>query len=124
VYVICGFRAGLIVVGALTLVLPTVQDVVVLLLLINVPAELFVAIKARKRIVWRPVLLICLGIGVDVPLGTWMLQTVNTSLLLVTLGACLVAVGVAFLWAGNRSAYRLTDWDGRRPKRGPVYCGR
>jgi uncharacterized protein len=110
VYVMFGFGAGLIAVGALTLLLPTVQDVVVLLLLINIPAELFVAIKARKRIVWRPVLLICLGIGIGVPLGTWLLQTVNTSLLLIALGACLVVIGGTFLAIPQQRVVRWPRW--------------
>ena len=42
VYVALGFGAGLIAVGALALVLTDIQDVVVLLLLIGLPAELLV----------------------------------------------------------------------------------
>ena len=36
-----GFVAGLVAVGALALLVPDIRDVVVLLLLVNLPAELF-----------------------------------------------------------------------------------
>ena len=40
VYVLFGFGSGLIAVGSLALVFPEIKDVVVLLLLVNLPAEL------------------------------------------------------------------------------------
>ena len=55
VYVTFGFGAGLIAVGSLALVFPDVKDAVVLLLLVNLPAELLVAWHARREVRWRPI---------------------------------------------------------------------
>lgn len=97
VYVTLGFGAGLIAVGGLALLLPEVQDVVVLLLLVNLPAELWVVWTSRKDIAWRGVLVLFAGVGVGIPAGTWLLRWGEPAVLLTTLGIFLVAVGAAFL---------------------------
>lgn len=97
VYVLLGFGAGLIAVGSLALLLPELRDVVVLLLLVNLPAELWVVRKSWQRISWRGVLVLFAGVAVGIPIGTWMLRWGNPRILLVALGVFLVAVGVAFL---------------------------
>ena len=53
VYVVFGFGSGLIAVGTLALVFPEIRDVVVILLLVVLPAELGVAIASWRRIRWR-----------------------------------------------------------------------
>lgn len=74
VYVLLGFGAGLIAVGALALLLPELRDVVVVLLLVNLPAELWVVIRSRRDISWRGVLLLFAAIAVGIPIGTWLLR--------------------------------------------------
>ena len=49
VYVLLEFGAGLISVGAMALLLPELQDAVVLLLLVNLPAELWVVRSSWRR---------------------------------------------------------------------------
>lgn len=97
VYVMFGFGAGLIAVGSLALLFPDMQDVVVLLLLVNLPAELWVVWRSRDEIRWRPILGLGVGIAVGIPLGTWFLKTGDTTLILKFLGGFLVAVGLVFL---------------------------
>ena len=63
VYVVFGFGSGLIAVGALALVFPEIKDVVVLLLLVNLPAELWVCLQSRREIRWRPIAI--LGVGAE-----------------------------------------------------------
>ena len=53
VYVTFGFGAGMIAVGSLALFYPDVKDVVVMLLLVNLPAELLVTWRSRREIRWR-----------------------------------------------------------------------
>ena len=48
VYVLFGFGAGLIAVGSLAMVMRQVTDVVVLLLLTNLPPELYVVGTERR----------------------------------------------------------------------------
>ena len=69
VYVLLGFGAGLIAVGTMALLLPELKDAVVLLLLINLPAELWVVRSSWKRISWRGVLVIFVGVSLMVVLG-------------------------------------------------------
>ncbi len=97
VYVMFGFGAGLIAVGSLALIFPQMQDVVVLLLLVNLPAELWVVWHSRGEIHWRPIVGLGSGIALGVPLGTWLLKTGDPSAVLTFLGIFLVAVGLIFL---------------------------
>lgn len=110
VYVLLGFGSGLIAVGCLALVLPEIQDVVVLILLVNIPAELYVVRSTFKSISWRGVLTICAGIAVGVPVGTVVLQRSRPEIILVVLGVLLVLVGGAFLLAPRQRAIRWPVW--------------
>ena len=74
IYVLFGFGAGLIAVGTLALVLPDIQDIVVLILLVNLPAEVSVVFTSRRSISWRGIMKICTGILVGIPLGTVILK--------------------------------------------------
>ncbi|MCP4902295.1 MAG: TSUP family transporter, partial [bacterium] len=73
VYVLFGFGSGLIAVGILALVVPELRDVVVILLLVNFPAELWIVRSSWSEIAWKGVTRICIGLAVGVPLGTWLL---------------------------------------------------
>lgn len=97
VYVSFGFGSGLIAVGGLALIVPELRDVVVLLLLVNVPAELFVVLRSRRSIEWRGVFRIAIGLIIGIPLGTAILRFGDAGMLLGMLGVALVAVGLAFL---------------------------
>lgn len=96
VYVLFGFGSGLIAVGCLALVFPELKDVVVMLLLINLPAELFVTWRSRHEIRWRPIIGLSTGIAVGIPLGAWLLSTAEPRFILTILGWFLVAVGLLF----------------------------
>jgi uncharacterized membrane protein YfcA len=97
VYVLFGFGSGLIAVGCLALIFPEIKDVVVLLLLVNLPAELFVVWGSRKEVRWRPILGLGLGIAAGIPLGAWLLSTTDPGIILTILGWFLVAVGLIFI---------------------------
>jgi hypothetical protein len=97
VYVLFGFGAGLIAVGSLALVFPAIKDVVVLLLLVNLPAELFVTWRSRRDIRWRPIGGLGVGIAVGIPLGAWLLSSTEPGLILSILGWFLIAVGLVFV---------------------------
>lgn len=106
VYVLFGFGSGLIAVGSLALIFPEIKDVVVLLLLVNLPAELFVTWKSRQEIRWKPIAGLGVGIGIGIPLGAWLLSTIEAEMILTVLGWFLVGVGLIFvkLPAGGRFA--------------------
>jgi uncharacterized membrane protein YfcA len=110
VYVLLGFGAGLIAVGSLALIIPELRDVVVMLLLVNLPAELFVVGSSWRRIEWRGVTLIFIGIVVGIPLGTWFLKAGEPDFLLVLLGLVLVVAGSAFLAAPRPGSRHVPRW--------------
>ncbi len=97
VYVLFGFGSGLIAVGSLALLFPEIQDVVVLLLLANLPAEFMVVWKTRGEIRWRPIAGLGVGIGLGIPAGAWILTAVDPRFVLTILGGFLVLVGIVFL---------------------------
>ena len=82
VYVSFGFGAGLIAVGLSAAIHPEIRDIAVILLLINVPIEVYVVLRNRSEIQWSRVFLICIGVAVGVPFGTWILQTGNPLIVL------------------------------------------
>jgi uncharacterized membrane protein YfcA len=97
VYVLFGFGSGLIAVGSLALIFPEIKDVVVLLLLVNLPAELFVTLRSRKEIRWRPLAGLGVGIVLGIPLGAWLLSTAEPEIILTILGWFLIGVGLIFV---------------------------
>ncbi|MCK5378131.1 MAG: sulfite exporter TauE/SafE family protein [Acidobacteria bacterium] len=107
VYVLLGFGSGLIAVGTLALVLPEIRDVVVLVLLINLPAEVFVVWTSRREIRRRGVLLLAIGIVVGIPVGAWILSFGEPIFLLGILGLVLVAIGGVFLALPNGAGVRM-----------------
>jgi len=110
VYVLLGFGSGLIAVGLLALLMPEVRDVVVMLLLVNLPAEIYVVVSSWKRIEWRGVTLIFVGIAAGIPFGAWLLQAGEPTFLLGLLGAVLVIAGLVFLVAPRPRARSLPRW--------------
>ena len=110
VYVLLGFGAGLIAVGTLALFMPELRDVVVILLVVNLPAELFVVWQSRRLVAWRGVLVIFLGIGAGIPIGAWALGSGEPSALLILLGVVLVFAGAVFLATGQAQGRRLPGW--------------
>ena len=110
VYVLLGFGAGLIAVGTMALLLPELKDAVVLLLLVNLPAELWVVRSSWQRISWRGVLAIFMGVAVGTPLGTSLLRWGDARFLLIVLGAFLVAVGAAFLFINGSREHQMPRW--------------
>jgi len=110
VYVLFGFGSGLIAVGGLALLFPDVRDVVVVLLLVNVPAELFVVLRSRSAIEWRGVLRLGIGIAIGIPIGTAVLRLGEPRVLLTVLGAALVAVGAAFVRLPHRTRTEPPRW--------------
>jgi uncharacterized membrane protein YfcA len=110
VYVLLGFGAGLIAVGTMALLLPELKDAVVLLLLVNLPAEVWVVRSSWRQISWRGVFVIFIGVAVGIPLGTWWLRRGDASFLLIVLGAFLVAVGSVFLVIRAPRGRRMAPW--------------
>jgi uncharacterized membrane protein YfcA len=110
VYVLLGFGAGLIAVGALALLLPDLTEAVVLVLLVNLPAELFVVRRSWDHIQWRGVTLLFAAIAIGIPIGTWLLRWGEPKLLLTFLGMVLVGVGAIFLFRPPRHAALDGRW--------------
>lgn len=110
IYVLLGFGAGLVAVGALALLLPDLRDGVVLLLLVNLPAELFVVLSSWRDIAWRGVAMLMVGVGIGIPMGAWLLRWGNPRFLLVVLGGVLLVVGVVFLFSPAGRVWRWPRW--------------
>ncbi len=110
IYVLLGFGAGLVAVGALALLLPDLRDGVVMLLLVNLPAELFVVVSSRRDITWRGVAMLMVGVAVGIPIGAWLLGWGDPRFLLVLLGGVLLIVGVAFLVSPVGRGWRWPNW--------------
>ena len=112
VYVLFGFGSGLIAVGSLALFIPQIQDAVVLLLLVNLPAEAVVAWQARKDVRWKPILGLGIGIAAGIPVGTLLLRGGDQTVVLTFLGWFLIAVGAIFLRLPDGGRVQPPAWAG------------
>jgi uncharacterized membrane protein YfcA len=112
VYVAFGFGSGLIAVGLLALMFPGLQDVVVLLLLVNLPAEILVVVRSWREIIWRRAGAIAAGVVVGVPLGTYVLKTGSPDAVLTGLGVFLVAVSGVLLRLRDDLRVAWPRWSG------------
>lgn len=112
VYVLLGFGSGLIAVGVLALVLPEIRDVVVIVLLVNLPAEIFVVWTSRKEIRKRGTLLLAIGIAIGIPVGGWILTFGQPTFLLSLLGLVLVVVGAVFLLIPEGGRMKMPSFIG------------
>lgn len=110
VYVVFGFGSGLIAVGSLALVFPEIRDVVVLLLLVNLPAEIGVTIGTWKAIRWREALGLFVGIIPGVAIGAYVLKAGSPTLVLTTLGIFLLLVSALFLLLRGGVSVRWPRW--------------
>lgn len=110
VYVVFGFGSGLIAVGTLALLFSDMRDVVVLLLLVNLPAEAAIVARSWREITWHRAGLLLAGIVVGIPLGTYVLQAGSATIVLTSLGGFLVVVGVAFLFLPEGTRIRWPAW--------------
>jgi len=96
IYVMFGFGAGLIAVGSLAILIPSIPDVVVLLLLVCLPSEFFVVLKSIRKISWKGILLICSGVVIGVIFGTILLKNTDPIFILTILAIFLMISGSAF----------------------------
>ena len=112
VYVVFGFGVGLIAVGALALLFAEIRDVVVLLLFVAAPAELYVVGSAFRQVPWRGVLPTAAGLLLGIPLGTALLRFGEPTFLLTLLGVVLLGAGGAFLVSPSSSHSRPPGWVG------------
>lgn len=110
VYVLFGFGSGLVALGLLALLFADIRDPVVLLLLVNLPAEVMISWRARHQVRWRPIVLLGAGIAVGIPVGTRLLNTADTALAMAALGWFLIAVGLVFLRLPARRDRDLPRW--------------
>jgi len=110
IYVLLGFGAGLVAVGLMAMIMPELRDVVVLLLLVNLPAEIYVVAASWRHISWRGVLLIMSGVATGIPLGSWLLSAGDLGLLLTLLGVVMAVAGGAFLLSPERPPRTLPAW--------------
>ncbi len=111
VYVVFGFGAGLIAVGSLALLFPDIKDVVVLLLLVSAPAEVFIVARSWRFIRWRGILGLWCGILPGIPLGAYFLKYGEPTFILVLLGGVLVAVGTVFLRLPRARSFDWPLWS-------------
>lgn len=111
IYVLLGFGAGLVAVGTLALFVPGITDVVVVLTLVSLPAELFVVARSWKSVSWRGTAVLCATLAVGVLLGTRALVLAEPRGVATLLGAFLVAIGAAFLWLRTPRVMKWPAWS-------------
>ncbi len=110
IYVLFGFGLGLIAVGLLALFIQPVTNVIVLLLFIALPAEIYVVYRSWKSISWRGIFLLAGGIVVGTIMGTLILKYGNPEYILTILAFFLIVAGCIFLIAQSELAVKWPSW--------------
>ena len=97
IYVLFGFGLGLIAVGLLALFIQPVTHVIVLLLFVAIPAEIYVVYRSWRSISWQGIVVLSGGIVVRTVIGTLILKYGNPEFILTILGFFLIGAGMIFL---------------------------
>lgn len=110
IYVLFGFGLGLIAVGLLALFIQPVTHVIVLLLFVAIPAEIYVVSKSWRSISWRGIVILSGAIVVGTVLGTLILKYGNPEFILTILGFFLIGAGMIFLIAQSARIIHWPAW--------------
>jgi len=111
IYVLFGFGLGLIAVGLLALFIQPVTNIVVLILFIALPAEIFVLFKSWRKISWRGIMVIICGVAGGSVFGTIVLKYGEPDFILTILGLFLIASGVIFLFMDSEIVIHWPPWS-------------
>ncbi|RMF75030.1 MAG: sulfite exporter TauE/SafE family protein [Acidobacteria bacterium] len=104
VYALYGFGSGLLSVALLAFLFPDIPRVVVLLLLVNLPTELFVVVRERAQLALGTAGLLLAGIAAGIPVGALLLEAGAGSAWLVrALAAVIVLLAINLAWNGDPS---------------------
>lgn len=105
VYALYGFGSGLLSVALLAFVFPDLSPVVSLLLLVNLPTELFVFWRDRHALSLKAAGTLLGGIALGAPIGIYVLGKGGADPRLFTaLALLLIAFGAYFLWEARQPA--------------------
>jgi uncharacterized membrane protein YfcA len=110
IYVLFGFGLGLVAVGLLALFIQPVTNIVVLILFVALPAEIYVLIKSWKNISWRGIVTIVCGVAVGTVLGTMALRYGEPDFILTILALFLIISGVIFLVMESHIVIHWPSW--------------
>ncbi|MEO1171934.1 MAG: sulfite exporter TauE/SafE family protein [Myxococcota bacterium] len=99
VYVALGFGAGMVALGGLVLLTGDPESAVVVLLVVTAPVQLWVIKK--KGAVDASFLPLMVGIAVGVPIGTYVLRSVEARVLLLIVGGVLLFAAVSVLFQAS-----------------------
>jgi uncharacterized membrane protein YfcA len=110
VYVLFGFGLGLIAVGLLALFIGSVTDIIVLLLLIALPAEIHIVLKTWRSISWRNIIILAGGVIIGTVLGTLVLKYGRPDFILFILALFLIVFGIIFLVIQSNLVIHWPSW--------------
>ena len=110
IYVIFGFGLGLIAVGLLALFIQPVTNVIVLVLFIGLPAEIYVVYRSWKNISWQGIFMIGGGVVLGIILGTLILKYGDPGFILTILAFFLIFSGIVFLLAQSEVVIHCPSW--------------
>ena len=110
IYVLFGFGLGLIAVGLLALFIQPVTNIVVMILFIALPAEIFVLFKSWRNISWRGIIAIICGVAGGSVFGTIVLKYGEPDFILTILGWFLIVTGIIFLFMDSEIEIHWPTW--------------
>ncbi|HLV64166.1 MAG TPA: sulfite exporter TauE/SafE family protein [Polyangiaceae bacterium] len=110
VYVTVGFGSGLIALGCLALLPLNLTDLVIALMLVSLPAEIYVVVRSWRAVAWREAGRICAGVVLGALAGTYLLVTSPPAFMLQVLAVLLMLAGVGLLASARALAVRWPHW--------------
>jgi uncharacterized membrane protein YfcA len=110
IYMLFGFGLGLVGVGLLAMFISPLPNVVVLLLFVALPAEIFVLCKSWRDISWRGIIMIICGVAGGTVVGTMALKYGDPQFILTILAVFLIVSGIIFLLIESDIVIHLPSW--------------
>jgi uncharacterized membrane protein YfcA len=111
IYVLFGFGLGLVAVGLLALFIQPVTNIVVLILFVALPAEIYVLFKSWKNVSWRGIVAIVGGVAAGTVSGTLALRYGEPDFILTILSVFLIASGIIFLVVESDVVIHWPSWS-------------
>jgi uncharacterized membrane protein YfcA len=115
IYATVGFGAGMFAVALMALVLPDLADIVVMLLILTLIAEISVLARSWRHIESRMLVWLIPGLLIGLWLGTKILIAADMSLLKQILGFVVAGTGAYFFYE-SRTGNQKQDSAGSRPR--------
>jgi uncharacterized protein len=102
IYTLFGFGSGIFIVTILAFFFNDISSIVILVLLLSIPIEVFIVAKSRKSIKTGNIWLMIIGLIIGIILGTELLDMQNEINLFIMMGCAIIMTSIYFIFIEDK----------------------